>query len=141
MIDWSDPTSQVTEHFTVNDACMLHKWNRLATTDDGIDTDKLLTLCQKMEEIRALIGFPLNVHCMFRSPDYNKLIGAPPNDVHSQNLACDFDANPHMSCDDVKSLLLPQLEQLGIRMENNGQGASWVHVDLHPVVHARFFNP
>jgi hypothetical protein len=120
---------------------MLHQWNRLATPVDGMDIIKLTALCEKMENIRILLDIPINVHCMFRSHDYNKQIGAPPNDVHSMNLACDFDCLPKMTCDEVKAKLLPQLEQLGIRMENNGVGASWVHIDTHPVIHQRYFNP
>ena len=144
MIDWTNPTDQVSDHFTVNDMCMLHQWNRLATADDGMDENmqtQLVILAQKLEQIRSFLQTPMSVHCCFRSHDYNKLISAPPNDVHSMGMACDFDCNSHLSTDEVKSRLMPVLEQMGIRMENNGTGASWIHIDTHPVMHARFFNP
>ena len=38
-IDWTDENAQVTEHFSVRDALLLHSWNRLATEDDGADFD------------------------------------------------------------------------------------------------------
>lgn len=137
-MDWTNSTDQVTEHFTVSDALMLHSWNKLATEADGADFDLLTTLCQKMEEIRALLGCPINVHCMFRSQAYNQSQNIKPvADVHSMNLACDFDCNSTMTIQEVKDKLLPQLESLGIRMEQNT--ATWVHIDLHPVVHARYF--
>jgi uncharacterized protein YcbK (DUF882 family) len=144
MTDWTNPQDQVTDHFTVSDACILHQWKRLANESDGMDEamqEKLTALCQNMEQVRSILGCPINVHCMFRSPAYNQLIGAPANDVHSMGMACDFDCNPHMSTDDVKAALMPQLAALGLRMENNGPGATWVHLDNHPVMNARFFNP
>lgn len=141
MIDWTDPKCMVTQHFSVGDCLMLHHWGRLATKDDGADFDKLLFLCKKLELIRAEIGHPMNVHCMFRSTAYNREIGAPPNDVHSMNLAIDFDCAPGLTTDQVKAILLPILEDWSIRMENNGPKSSWVHIDLHPVIHSRFFLP
>src|SRR5271166_1568596 len=69
--DWTDPTSIVTEHFTVNDCLMLHSWNRLATEADGANFDKLLVLCQVLEKVRDILNCPMNIHCMYRSPKYN----------------------------------------------------------------------
>lgn len=144
MIDWTNENDNITAHFTVRDALLLHSYNRLANESDGLTEegkDSLVKLCEKMEEIRDLLDCPVSVHCMFRSQEYNKTIGAIPNDVHAQFLACDFDCNKNMTCDEVKAKLLPELETLGIRMENNGQGAAWIHIDLHPVMHNRYFTP
>jgi hypothetical protein len=140
-IDWNSPDCKVTPHFTVADACMLHSWNRLANEMDGFTPQmkqNMIVLCQKMEEIRSFLGCSMSVHCMFRSQDYNaKVVKAIPNDVHAQGLACDFDCNGSMTIDEVHSKLEPVLEQLGVRMERNTP--TWVHLDLHPVVHARYF--
>lgn len=141
-IDWTDPKSQITDHFTVGDAITLHAWNRLANESDGLDDDgkaKLIVVFQKMEEIRTLLGCPINVHCGFRSQDYNKdVVKAIPDDVHAQCLAVDFDTNGHHTIEEAQAILEPKLEDLGIRMERNT--ATWVHIDLHEVVHARYFN-
>lgn len=142
-IDWTDPKCQVTAHFTVADCLMLHSWNRLANeTQDGVTNGgkaRLITLCQKMEEIRGILECSINVHCMYRSPDYNaQVVKAIPNDVHAQFLACDFDCNGHHTIDEVHSILEPKLEALGIRMERNTP--TWVHIDLHAVGNARYFN-
>ena len=142
MIDWTDPTSQISAHFTVKDVAYLHQWNRLANESDGLDSamkDKLVALCQTLETIRSFIGFPMNSHCGFRSKAYNKLIGAPESDVHEQGLALDFDCSPNMSISDVQAKLRPKLEELGIRMERNTP--TWVHVDTHAVGNAREFYP
>src|ERR1700676_5519498 len=123
IIDWNDTKCQVTEHFRVGGCIMLHSWNRLANESDGLTDDgknKLIVLCQKMEEIRAILGCPINVHCMFRSPDYNsQVVKAIPNDVHAQFLACDFDTNSSHTIDEIHSILEPILERLGVRMEQN----------------------
>jgi hypothetical protein len=140
-IDWISPDSKVTEHFTVADACMLHGWNRLANETDGFTDlmkNNMITLCQKMEEIRAFLNCPMTVHCMFRSQQYNQeVVHAIPNDVHAQGLAIDFDCNATMTIDEVHAKLEPVLEQFGLRMERNTP--TWVHLDLHPVGNARYF--
>ena len=143
MIDWTNPNEKVTEHFTVRDCLMLHNWNRLATADDGADFDKLTILCQKMEEVREILGCPVNVHCMFRSAEYNieqKILLPTGKDVHALNLACDFDCNATMSIDEVKAKLEPVLGQLGIRMERGT--TTWCHVDLRaPGPSGSYFTP
>jgi Peptidase M15 len=143
MPDWTNPQDQITPHFSISDALMLHEWNRLATEADGADFDKLTVLCQKLEQVRAILGCPLNIHCMFRSTAYNLAQGIlPPTglDVHALNEACDFDAGNNLSIQQVKDALEPQLEQLGIRMEKGT--TSWIHVDLRtPGPSGRYFTP
>lgn len=144
MIDWTNPTQQVTPHFSVHECLYLPTWSRLANESDGLTDDiqnQLVLLCITLEKLRNFLGVPFNVHCMYRPPAYNDSIGAPTNDVHSMGQAVDFDCGPNVTCDQVKGHLMPVLEQYGIRMENNGNGANWVHVDIHPVGFARFFNP
>lgn len=137
-MDWTNPAAHITPHFTVRDACFLHAFNRLATAADGMDTAKLTVLCQKMEQVRALLGQPMTVHCMFRSPEYNLKIGAPAHDVHSMSEAADFDCAPHLTIVQVQAILEPKLAELGLRMERNTP--TWVHLDVHPVIHQRYFN-
>lgn len=141
-INWESASCNISTHFLVGDAIALHSWNRLATVEDGLTDEgkeKLIVLCNKMEEIRKVLNCPITVHCMYRSEKYNEeVVKAIPNDVHAQFLAADFDANSHHTIDEVHVILEPLLEQLGIRMERNT--ASWVHIDLHDVVHQRYFN-
>ena len=141
-IDWTNAALQITDHFTVGDALTLHSWNRLATEQDGL-TDKIkssiLFLFGKMEEVRGTLGCPINVHCTYRSPDYNaQVVKAIPHDVHSMGMAMDFDCNGHKTIDEVHAILEPLLDQLNMRMERNT--ATWVHLDIHPVGNARYFN-
>jgi len=80
---------------------------------------------------------------MFRSPQYNieqKILLPTGMDVHAMNLACDFDASPNLTIQQVKDILEPQLETLGIRMERGT--TTWVHVDLRqPGPSGRYFTP
>jgi hypothetical protein len=141
-INWESPTCNITQHFLVGDAITLHSWDRLANEDDGLTDDgkqKLVILCNKMEEIRTFLGCPINVHCMFRSQKYNQeVVKAIPNDVHAQFLAVDLDCSPHMTIQEVKDKMEPVLEKFNIRMEKGT--TTWVHLDLRaPGPSGRYF--
>ena len=142
-MDWTNGSEQVTDHFTVADCLTLHEWNRLATDADGADFDRLITLCQKLEEVRTSLGCPMNVHCIFRSKAYNiaqRILLPTGLDVHAMSLACDFDCNGSLTIQEIKNKLEPLLDQLGIRMERGT--TTWVHIDLHSVgPSGRYFTP
>lgn len=143
ILDWTNPKCHVTEHFTVEDACMLHSWNRLATEKDGFDDAmkaKLIVVCQKMEEVRAALGCPIKVHCMFRSQEYNRdVVKAKPDDVHAQGLAADFDCSPALTIDQIKEKMEPLLATMNIRMEFGT--TTWIHLDLRaPGPSGRYFH-
>jgi len=140
-IDWTSPDCKVTEHFTVSDACMLHSWNRLANDMDGFNDaakQNIIVLCKKMEEVRSILGCSMDVHCMFRSQQYNKeVVKAIPNDVHAMSLACDFSAKD-LTIQQIKDKMEPMLNSLGIRMEKGT--TTWVHLDLRtPGPSGRYF--
>lgn len=142
MADWSDPSNQVSTYFKVKEALFLPSWGRMAQDSDGLNDDiraNLEALCAKLDVIRAFLACPMNVHCMYRPPSYSAQVGGSSTDVHTKGMAIDFDCNADMTCDQVKEHLLPMLEQWGVRMENNGAGAGWVHIDIHPVGNARYF--
>lgn len=142
-IDWTDPKAKVSEHFSVHEAIYLPTWDRMATESDGLTQpvkDNLVNLCAVMEKVRELLGCPITVHCMYRPPEYSKLVGGHENDVHTMGMAVDFDCNPSMSTDDIKAKLLPELERMGLRMENNGSNSGWIHIDTHAVIHNRYFS-
>ncbi len=140
-IDWSNPDYSITAHFSVKDALTLHAWNRLANESDGLTDEvkaNIVSVCNKMEEIRSVLGCAITVHCIYRSPDYNaQVVKAIPHDVHSMGMAVDFDCNGHHTIDEIHTILEPLLEKLGIRMEQ--KTPTWVHIDIHPVGHARYF--
>lgn len=142
MIDWSNPGDKITPHFSVGEATSLRNWNRLANEDDdGLTVDiraSLLDTCVIMEAIRAHLGSPILVHCMFRSEKYNTEQGIhPAKDVHSMGMACDFNC-PGVSIQEVKDKLEPVLEKFNIRMEKGT--TTWVHIDTRqPGPSGRYF--
>lgn len=138
MISWLNPKANITEHFTVHEACYLPSWQMLHDPTPE-EQDNLLKICRLMEQVRALFGKSINVHCMIRPTDYNKKIGGAPHSAHILGLACDFDVDG-VPCDNVRAMLLPKLAEWNCRMED-APGSSWVHLDLMPTSNNRFFKP
>lgn len=65
-----------------------------------------------------------------------------PNSPHKTGHAIDFHVVGYEGkegCRRVREMLLPHLEELGLRMEDMAGG--WIHLDDLPVVHQRFFRP
>lgn len=65
-----------------------------------------------------------------------------PNSPHKTGHAIDFHVIGYegpAGCAKIRQMLLPHLEELGLRMEDLNGG--WVHLDDLPVVHSRFFKP
>lgn len=158
-IDWTNPDCGISKYFTVKNAIWLPQWNRLANEKDSLGNDakdaliKLFT--EVMDPVRELIGKPIKVHVAFRSPEYNVLIGGAKMSIHmarkyddgSLVAACDWSADMNQgsigaNCDELKKILMPKLAEMGIRMEDNGPEAGWIHLDNRkPGPGGRFFKP
>lgn len=162
MINWSNPREKLGQHFCTSDALYLPKWNRLANEADGLTDDSktgLTSLFQKLDQIRDLLGVPIIVHCAFRPSKYNLLVCGAENSAHIARMilvdgkkyyiaAVDF--HPLFSgleigaqCDKARKLIEPELENLGLRMEDNPLGSPWIHLDSRPVPNGgnRVFKP
>lgn len=155
-IDWKNPAAKISKHFTVGEALMLREWNRLANESDGLnDTVKnnLVSIFKKMDLIRDLLGIPVFVKSAYRPSEYNVAIGGAKLSAHMASMNygavdfwCDKDGDGDkdgQDCDLIKAALMPKLEEWGLRLEDNGAGAKWVHVDNKPVTIGgkRFFKP
>lgn len=156
VLDWNNPKSKIAKYFTVQDAIILREWKRLGNESDGLnDTVKanLVEVFKKMDIIRELLGKPVFIKSAWRPSAYNVAIGGAKQSAHMANAEyaavdfwCDQDGDGDKDgedCDAIKALLMPKLEELGIRMEDNGKGARWVHIDTRPVPKGgnRFFKP
>lgn len=160
-INWNDPKAKISRFFTVKEAIWLPEWNRLGNQpQDGLTDEVKKNLIQTfkwMDEIREWIGKPINVHLAFRSMAYHldlykrinekrikegkKPLSVPMNSGHLHGVAVDFSVQG-LSCDDVKRRILNEkiLEKYNLRMEDNGWGANWIHLDSRPVgPSGRFF--
>ena len=140
-------TQAISRYFTYREALLLPRWMRLATESDGL-TDQILLNLQKifatMDDVRDYFKAPIYVHCAYRPPAYNKLIGGAEHSAHIDGLAVDFEVHG-MPCSEAISLILrdEMLEEWGMRMEDNGDDPSWIHLDLRApkTPYDRYFKP
>lgn len=149
-IDWNNPASPISRHFTVREALWLPTWGRLAREADGLTDEIRDTLARfasrVMDPLRDLLG-EIIVHCWYRPPTYNALIGGAPGSAHmclGTWAACDFhveNSGTITGCAATRSTIMPWLEPLQIRMEDII--GNWIHVDSHPLIggQARVFSP
>jgi len=156
-----DPSANASQHFTFKELLWLPSWGRLANESDGLTDetlDRLVFMAQKLDVVREFFGKPINIHVWYRPHAYNALIGGKDNSAHmaTQNAhgvpltavqmeaAVDFDVEG-MSCDDARQMILDagKLPEWGLRMENNGPGSPWIHLDCRaPVIQDHwYFNP
>lgn len=156
VVNWADPNSKISKYFTVREAITLREWKRLANESDGLnDTVKanLISIFQKLDVIREFLGRPIFVKSAYRPSAYNVAIGGSKQSAHmadkdygAVDFWCDQDGDGDKDGEDydlIKEKLMPKLAGWGLRMEDNGKGARWVHVDSKPVPQGGniFFKP
>lgn len=151
-VDWSNPESMVSKHFTVKETCWLPSWQVIHIPSEE-EKQNILKQAAKMDLIRDFLGVPINVHCWIRpilnnpaseyhGRDYNGFVHGAKNSSHKIGLATDYDAVGHKCIDIINEILdNNKLEELQLRMENNGSDPSWIHLDSSPVITRRYFNP
>jgi hypothetical protein len=152
MTDWSDPNSKVSKFFTVRECTFLPRFSACHQTTE-IEQANIIRMASVMDAVRELVDSPISVHVWIRPtssniPDndhngenYNSLVGGASRSAHISGLACDFDVKGS-TCDEIRALLEPKLEELGARMERK-PGSGWVHLDVAPVPPGghRYFTP
>ena len=141
-IDWTDPRHPISSNFTVHEALWLPS-ARIYTFATDYEKLNIVDLAVRMERVRELFGAPIHVHCWLRPRWYNSTIkGASPDSQHLHGKAVDFHVKGYegaTGCAKVRSIILPHLEEFGLRMEDKQGG--WVHLDSGPVINKRFFKP
>jgi uncharacterized protein YcbK (DUF882 family) len=146
-----NPQDKISQHFTYKEVLWLPSWNRLGNESDGLDDNVLARLkgiAEKMDMVREYFGKPINVHVCWRPVAYNKQIGGATRSAHCASVgieaAMDFDVKG-LTCDEVRDIINQnnKLEEWGLRMEDNGKGSNWVHLDTRQPLpgHPRFFKP
>jgi uncharacterized protein YcbK (DUF882 family) len=160
-IDWTDLSSKISKYFTVKEAIWLPQENRACSEDELSDEIKenLIATFQWMDTVREYFGKPITVTICLRTMAYhidlykrinekNKAAGKPEvkvpmGSMHPKGKAVDFVVKG-MTCDEVKKKILDEnkLEEWNLRLEDNGQGANWIHLDdREPGPGGRFFKP
>lgn len=175
VVDWNDPASKISKHFTVKEATYLNSWHVFHKPTDDQKT-AILEIANDMDVICEILekslqkAVSVNVHAWMRpdkaicpgtpydGQDYNKWIywnqvwtsltlaqkaeKHVPMSPHRTGHAVDFHIvgfEGAEGCAKIRQLVLPHLEEIGLRMEDITGG--WVHLDNLPAVHQRFFKP
>lgn len=151
-IDWNDPDAHVTPHFTVREALLLPRWDALHSPT-YTEKANIQVMAGRMEDVRALLDMPVHVHCWIRpahanlkhpanderhrqhdGEDYNALVRGRDGSMHIVGGAVDFHVGDYTTsarCRTVRSIILPHLERLGLRMED--YDGPWLHLDMKRV--------
>lgn len=83
----------LTEHFTLAEMTFSQTAARkgLDNTPDEISLDNLQYTAECMEEVRDLLGYPINISSAYRSPEVNKAVGSTAKkSQHMSGQAVDF---------------------------------------------------
>lgn len=150
-IDWTDPTAKISNHFTVREATWLPSWGCCHIPNDE-EQANILKMASKMDQVRDLLGKPINVHVWIRpgaancpgslhdGEDYNAAIGGAAHSAHKVGSAVDWDCGEN--CDVTRATLETELDRFCLCMERK-PGGNWVHLDDFPPRGAtgRYFVP
>lgn len=85
----------LSEHFTQAELTISETAARqgVDNTPDAHVLQNLKTLAATLEQVRSLVGKPVNVTSGYRSPAVNKLVGGAVNSAHMSGLAADINVN------------------------------------------------
>lgn len=153
-MDWTNPETKISKHFTVKEATYLPSWDCYHVPTEK-EKEEIIKLAKIMDIIRDRIGKAILVHVWIRpkkanipgherdGQDYNVFIGSTSTrSGHIFGQAVDFhfsSAAGAAGCLAKRKEIEPWLEELNIRMEDKEGG--WIHIDTKPVGHKRFFKP
>lgn len=119
---------QLSEHFTLAEFCNSQAAirNRLDNRPGDAEISNMKRLAALLEQVRDLIGKPINVSSAYRSPSVNKSVGGSKTSAHMKGLAADITVSG-MSAKTVATLIsMSKIEFDQLILEGN----SWVHIGL-----------
>lgn len=89
---WVNQVMKLTEHFTLEEMTRSFEGARKGINNELPSNmmGNIVLSAELMEEVRAILGKPVQIHSCYRSPAVNKLVGGKPSSMHLQALAVDF---------------------------------------------------
>lgn len=142
-IDWADPKSPISKHFTVHEATFLPSWS-ISHIPSEAEKAEIIKTAELMDQIRDFVNTPITVSCWIRPTsvncpgsehdkgNYNLAIGSKAmHSAHIEGAACDFFVKGH-TADEVRALLVPKIDEFHFRMEDL-KASSWTHCDTRYV--------
>ena len=110
----------------------------LVKTDKGTNTippidlwANILPTVMTIDKLRARLGYPINVHSVYRSPSYNTGVGSSSGSLHLKFNAIDFSGargTPHQW---ARALL--SMSEDGILIGGIGTYSTFVHLDTRTI--------
>lgn len=120
----------LTEHFTLAEMTFSQAAARkgLDNTPDEISLDNLQYTAECMEEVRDLLGHPINISSAYRSPEVNKAVGSTAKkSQHMSGQAVDFTCSGFGTPRDVvEAIIDSDIEYDQIILEFD----KWVHISF-----------
>lgn len=120
---------KLTDHFTLEEMTFSQTASRLGIPNSpwGVTVNNLTRLCRTLEEVRTLLGRPLNITSGYRSPALNS--ATPRSSKTSQHMngcAADFNVKGMTPDEVVKAIMSSdiQYDQL------NREFSSWTHISV-----------
>lgn len=84
----------------------------------------LMSTADLMQQVRELLGVPVDLHCAYRCPKLNKIVGGASNSQHMQGLAADFTAPKFGSPEKIVRFL----KEKGVVVDQCFIEDTWVHI-------------
>jgi len=147
-IDWSNPSSKISQYFTVHEATYLPSW-QIHHIPSNIEKQNIVDLATRLDKIRIMLNRPIAISCWIRpgsvnapgtqyhDKSYNAFVKGAKNSAHKEGKAVDF-YSAGVPCDEIRTMLLPVLEELGLRCEDLPK-SNWVHVDSRSPTNGNYY--
>jgi len=122
---------QLSPNFSLNELTFSQQATRLGIKNIPSPNvmGNLNLLADGLEQVRALLGKPINVSSGYRSPTLNRSIGGSPTSHHCLGFAADFTARQFGSPDDV----VRKIKASGIKYDQLiTEFDQWIHISFHP---------
>lgn len=119
---------QLSEHFTLAEMCNSQAAirNRLDNRPGDVEIENLKRVAATLEQVRELVGKPINVSSGYRSPAVNRAVGGSSASAHMRGLAADITVSG-MTAKNLATLIsMSKIEFDQLILE----GGSWVHIGL-----------
>ena len=125
-------TGNVTEHFTWSEVTRSETARRLgiANTVPAGMVPHVHRTGAVMEQVRALLGAPIDVLSWYRCPALNRAIGGSATSAHMMGLAMDFRAQGLTLEETFERIATSAVEFDQLIIERTKSGAQWIHLGL-----------
>jgi hypothetical protein len=124
--------TSLTDHFTLDELTRSSTAERMGIDNTVPDAllSHLFVLAVGLEQVRALLGFPLYIDSGYRCPMLNAVVGGAKQSAHMEGYAADFICP---AFGDPLSIV-KALEASGIKFDKCIQEGNWVHISFDPAM-------